>query len=101
MIARHDTFTHGCRMTRVALIAALLLSPAVAQDPKPAEEVYKNIQIMKGVPAARIPGVMTNLTKWLGVDCAYCHVPGAFEKDDKPTKEAARKMFAMVRKIRT
>jgi len=71
------------------------------QAPKPAEEVYQNIQIMKGVPATRIPGVMANLTKWLGVDCAHCHVPGEFDKDDKPAKETTRKMFRMVRTIGT
>jgi hypothetical protein len=65
--------------------------------PKLAEEVYKNIQIMKGVPAPRLRLVMNNLTRWLGVDCAHCHVPGAFEKDDKPPKQTARKMFQMVR----
>ena len=67
--------------------------------PKPAEEVYKNIQIMKGVPAPRLRMVMTNLTKWLGVDCAHCHVMDAFEKDDKPPKQTARKMFGLVRTI--
>ena len=67
--------------------------------PKPAEEVYKNIQIMKGLPAPRLTGVMNNLTRWLGVECAHCHVVGQFEKDDKPAKETARKMFGMVRAI--
>lgn len=67
--------------------------------PKPAEEVYKNIRIMKGVPAPRLRTVMINLTRWLGVDCAHCHVAGEFEKDDKPAKETARKMFTMVRSI--
>jgi hypothetical protein len=65
--------------------------------PKLSEEVYKNIQIMKGVPAPRLQLVMTNLTRWLGVDCAHCHVMGAFEKDDKPPKQTARNMFKMVR----
>ena len=67
--------------------------------PKPAEEVYKNIQIMKGVPAPRLRSVMMNLTKWLGVECAHCHVMGEFEKDDKPAKKTARSMFQMVRGI--
>jgi len=67
--------------------------------PKMAEEVYKNIQIMKGVPAPRLRTVMTNLTRWLGVDCAHCHVVGEFDKDDKPPKQTARKMFQMVRAI--
>ncbi len=42
---------------------------------------------------------MTNLTKWLGVECAHCHVPGEFEKDDKPAKQRTREMFGMVRAI--
>jgi Photosynthetic reaction centre cytochrome C subunit len=67
--------------------------------PKPAEEVYKNIQIMQGVPAPRLRIVMMNLTRWLGVECAYCHDMEAFEKDDKPAKQTARKMFKMVRAI--
>ena len=49
------------------------------------------------MPAPRLRLVMTNLTKWLGVDCAHCHVMGEFEKDDKAPKETARKMFKMVR----
>jgi hypothetical protein len=67
--------------------------------PAPAEAVYKNIQILKGVPSPRLRGVMLNLTKWLGVECAHCHVMGAFEKDDKPAKERAREMFRMVRAV--
>ena len=67
--------------------------------PKLSEEVYKNIQIMKGVPAPRLRLVMTNLTRWLGVDCAHCHVIGEFEKDDKPPKQTARNMFKMVRAL--
>jgi hypothetical protein len=67
--------------------------------PKPAEQVYKNIQVLKGVPAPRVQGVMANLTRWLGVDCAHCHVPGEFEKDEKPAKNTARSMFLMVRRI--
>ncbi len=69
-----------------------------------AEEVYKNIQVLKGVPAPRLQGVMLNLSTWLGVQCVHCHVVNAaqvfeYEKDDKPAKQTARKMFAMVRKI--
>ena len=66
--------------------------------PKAAEEVYKNIQIMQGLPAPRLRGVMVNLTRWLGVDCEHCHVRD-LEKDDKPAKQTARNMFKMVRAI--
>jgi len=69
------------------------------KPPAPAEEVYKNIQIMKGVPALRVRTVMLNLTTWLGVECTHCHVMGQFDKDDKPAKQTARAMFRMVRTI--
>jgi hypothetical protein len=32
----------------------------------------------------------------LGVRCSYCHVTNQFDKDDKPTKLAARRMIQMV-----
>ena len=69
------------------------------QPPKPAEQVYKNIQVMKGVPAPRLMNAMTFFTKSLGVECKYCHVPNEFEKDDKPPKNVARKMLNMVHQI--
>ena len=69
------------------------------EKPKPAEEVYKNIQIMKGVPAPRLMTVMGFFTRWLGVECNHCHMGSEFEKDDKPAKQTARKMLLMVRVI--
>jgi len=69
------------------------------QPPKPAEQVYKNIQVMKGVPAPRLMGAMQFFTRSLGVDCAYCHVPNDFDKDDKAAKNTARKMLNMVHQI--
>jgi len=73
-------------------------APAQPED-KPAEQVYKNIQVMKGLPASRLMSAMSRLTQSLGVDCAHCHVPDALDKDDKPAKQTARKMFEMVRTI--
>ena len=74
-------------------------TPPAQPEEKPAEQVYKNIQLMKGVPASRLLSGMNRLTQFLGVDCAYCHVPDAFDKDDKPAKQTARKMFELVRTI--
>src|SRR5262249_845068 len=75
--------------------------PSAQQEEKPAEQVYKNIQIMKGMPASRLMSAMTRLTQFLGVDCVHCHVADAFDKDDKPAKQTARKMFELVRTINT
>ncbi len=67
-----------------------------ASTPKKAEEQFKNIQVLKGVPADQIFPTMQFITASLGVDCGFCHVPDQFEKDDKKPKQTARKMMAMM-----
>lgn len=69
------------------------------QDKRPAEEVYKNVQSLRGVPAGRWMIIMTMFTRSLGVDCNHCHVQDRFELDDKPAKQTARKMLRMVSAI--
>lgn len=64
--------------------------------PKPAEQVFKNIQVLKGVPADQFIPTMQFIAASLGVECDYCHVPRAFEKDDKKPKQVARKMIEMM-----
>jgi photosynthetic reaction center cytochrome c subunit len=64
---------------------------------QPAEQVFKNIQLLKGMPAGRLLRVMeVAYAKSLGVDCTHCHVAGQWEKEDKPTKQIARDMWAMM-----
>src|SRR5580658_208069 len=67
-----------------------------AAGPKRAEEQYKNIQVLKGLPADQLIPAMQFITASLGVECEFCHVQGAFEKDDKKTKQTARKMITMM-----
>ena len=70
------------------------------QDNKPAEEVFKNIQTFKGIPAIRVLRVMEfAFGPALGVDCAHCHLTDQWEKDDKEPKQTARKMWTMQPKI--
>lgn len=72
------------------------------QEDKPAEAVFKNIQILKGVPARRVLGIMAmGYSKSLGVTCTHCHTPGQWEKDDLPTKQITREMAMMTRAIKT
>ncbi|OFV99704.1 MAG: hypothetical protein A3F68_02230 [Acidobacteria bacterium RIFCSPLOWO2_12_FULL_54_10] len=66
---------------------------------KKMEEVYKNIQSLQGLPADQLPATMQFFESALGVGCQYCHVQGAFEKDDKTQKNTARKMIQMVTAI--
>ncbi|HLG17826.1 MAG TPA: c-type cytochrome [Blastocatellia bacterium] len=62
-----------------------------------AERKYKNIQMLRGLPSERIEKVMFAFKASLGVECTYCHIKDQFEKDDKPTKQVARKMIQMTR----
>jgi photosynthetic reaction center cytochrome c subunit len=67
------------------------------RENKPAGEVFKNIQMLKAMPAGRLLRVMElGYAKSLGVNCTHCHVAGEWEKEDKPTKQITRDMMAMV-----
>jgi hypothetical protein len=63
---------------------------------KTAEEVYKNVQVLKGVPADQVIPAMQFMSASLGVECEHCHVEHAFDKDDKKPKQTARKMIQMM-----
>ena len=70
--------------------------PASSKEER-AEHKYKNIQLLKGLPADRITSIMFAFKSSLGVDCTYCHIKDQFEKDDKSAKQMARKMITLVR----
>ena len=81
---------------QAAALAELRKSIA-GKEQAPAETVFKNIQLFKGMPAGRVLRVMElGYSRSLGVTCTHCHIPGSWEKDDKPTKQVARDMAAMV-----
>jgi len=81
---------------QAAAMEALRKSIA-GKEQAPAETVFKNIQLFKGMPAGRVLRIMElGYARSLGVNCTHCHAPGAWEKDDKPTKQIAREMAAMV-----
>jgi hypothetical protein len=61
------------RVHSIAIVASLMFVAAVvsAQDTRPAEQVYKNIKVMKGVPANQIIQGMHLIKAALGVDCTH------------------------------
>lgn len=67
------------------------------KENEPAENVFKNIQTLKGVPAGRLLRIMEmGYARSLGVDCTHCHTPEKWETEDKSTKQIAREMVSMV-----
>ena len=80
--------------------AANVLRSIAGRENQPAESVFKNIKIFKGVPAGRLVNIMNNgFGRSLGVSCGFCHVPPKWDLDDKEEKNTARLMFAMVQTI--
>lgn len=72
----------------------------VGRENEPAETVFKNIQIFKGFPAGRVLRIMQmGFVGSVGVECAHCHVPGEWEKDDKKPKQIARQMWGMMAEV--
>lgn len=67
-----------------------------ADSSETAEAIFKNIQVLKGVPSDQLIPAMRFITSSLGVQCGYCHVQDHFEKDDKKPKLIARNMMRMM-----
>jgi len=81
---------------------AQLKAKMAGQEQKPAEEVFKNVQMFKGRPASQLVRTMeTGFTRALGVQCTHCHVPGEWDKDEKVPKQVTREMMTMSAKINT
>jgi hypothetical protein len=100
-------FAVAKRATILALcIAALLFwrnAPAQTTSPEPrenlpAEQVFKNIQALKGMRAGDLQGAMSFIASSLNVDCDHCHVQD-YSKDERKEKLRAREMIRMVRQI--
>jgi len=85
------------------LCSASLVGGQAAQDTRPpmAEEVFKNIQVLKGIPVDQFMGTMGFFSAALGMNCTDCHVDesgGNWAKyaDDNDLKRTARRMAQMV-----
>jgi hypothetical protein len=77
--------------------AAMVLRSIAGRENQPAESVFKNIKVLKGVPAGRLVNIMNmGFGRSLGVSCGFCHVPGKWDLDDQPEKNTARIMIGMV-----
>jgi len=79
-------------------------SPAAADRPPLAQDVFKNIQVLKDVPADQFLASMGFISNALAVNCTYCHLGeggGGWEEyaKDNDKKVLARRMMQMMRGI--
>jgi len=66
-----------------------------------AEEVFTNVQVLKGIPVSEFMSTMGFFAASVGLNCVYCHVPESLQDwkkfaEDVPRKRIARSMIAMV-----
>ena len=64
----------------------------------PVEQTKKNIKVLTGIPTSQLIPTMAFMANSLGVTCANCHAK-AYESDEKPAKDAARRMIALQRDL--
>lgn len=78
-----------------AFLANSLFTPAQVPPAKTASQQFKNIQVLKDIPADQLIPTMQFISGALGADCEFCHLEHDRDKDDKKEKQTARKMIEM------
>ena len=68
-----------------------------------AEQVFKNVQVLKGIPVNEFMGTMGIFSAALGMSCEDCHAAGDADwsvyATDSPRKQMARVMVTMMATI--
>jgi photosynthetic reaction center cytochrome c subunit len=74
------------------------------QGPQMAESVFKNVQVLKGIPVDEFMDTMGMFSAALSLNCIDCHTAesvGTWDRfaDETPLKQTARRMVQMVNAI--
>jgi hypothetical protein len=92
----------GSATVLLLMAATLVTGQTGSVDKSPmAEKVFKNVQVLKGIPVDQFMTTMGFISASLGMTCSDCHVAesgGSWEKyaDDTELKQTTRKMLVMV-----
>ena len=88
----------------LALTSVATVRGQAALRPPMAEDVFKNVQVLKGIPVDEFMGTMGIIAASVGRGCSECHLldsgsDWALYAEDTPMKQVARRMILMVRTI--
>jgi len=104
MSIRHTLGTAA--FASAVLLCVAPVSGQTASEPRPqmAEDVFKNVQVLKGISVSEFMGTMGFFSASLSLNCTDCHVSessGDWAKyaDDTGLKRTARRMIVMVNTI--
>src|SRR5215510_1986488 len=86
------------------LVSLCFLPYASGQRPPMAEDVFKNVQVLKGIPVDEFMNTMGVFSAALGMSCEDCHAANDskwenYALDTSPKKRTARRMVQMVAAI--
>src|SRR5215470_16743811 len=103
LVSRRSTATVVAAALMAALAVALGGQTAPLDKPLMAEDVFKNVQVLKGIPVNDFMGTMGIFSAALGMSCEDCHRSGdsswANYAADSPRKLVARSMVVMMAAI--
>jgi photosynthetic reaction center cytochrome c subunit len=95
--------TTAAWLTSVALAVSTAAQSQAGSTPQMSEQVFKNVQVLKGVPLDEFMGTMGVFTASLSLCCGDCHTGAGTSNpkwdDDPPRKRTARAMVQMVQGI--
>ena len=98
----------GAAIAAGIIVWATAVAMVTGQAPQPAgtqmsDQVFKNVQILKGIPVDEFMGTMGLFSAALTVCCGDCHTGAGTSnpkwEDDPPKKRTARRMMQMVADI--
>ncbi len=99
------------KRTILAVLAIISLAIASAsgqaapeEKPQMADDIFKNVQVLRGLSVDEFMGTMGFIAASLSMNCIDCHVTASASDvtkfaEDTPVKQTARKMILMVKSI--
>src|SRR6185369_4361916 len=101
--ARAAVMAASVLLTLVSVATLRGQAPSVPRPPM-AEEIFKNVQVLKGIPVDEFLGTMGIIASSIGRGCTECHARDsggdwATYAEDTPMKQATRRMIVMTRQI--
>jgi photosynthetic reaction center cytochrome c subunit len=88
----------------VSLVASVAVAQPAAERPQMAEDVFKNVQVLRGIPVNQFMDTMGFFSAATGLNCTGCHVAESLQDlskfaEDVPRKRMARQMITMVQNM--
>ena len=91
-------------MIFMCLLCIFVAGSPITANAQNAEDVFKNVQVLKGIPVDQFMDTMGYFSASLGLNCTSCHGVAAASDparfaDDPALKKTARRMILMVNAI--